>query len=207
MDESAVSIATWMMKTKKQLSRTAVQRNAKAMLLRSGKSIGQNMKTHRLAWAIIALGNLWLLSMLFFTHGPLAVLTAAAFGTVLLITLRRMFLIIGHPGRTVQNWAVEEQKHQHIKTLTGKTTEELETMLQYHMEQGNMEEADRISLSLLAMAEGNPQDASSLPVQMEPNNPDGTSPANGALPSWMTTEKEPEPETESQNLPDWMRKN
>lgn len=207
MDESAVSIATWTMKTKHQLSRKIVQRNAQAFLLRSGKSIGQNMKTHRFGWAVIALANLWLLSMLFFTHGPLAMLTAVAFGTVLLITVRRMFMIIRHPGRTVHNWAVEEQKHQHIKTLTGKTTEELETMLQYHMEQGNMEEADKISLSLLAMVEGNPQGAPAVPVQLKPNNPDGTSPANGALPSWMSNEKEPESETESQNLPDWMRKN
>lgn len=206
INESAVSIATRTMTTKKQLSRTVVKRNAKAFLLRSSKSLGQDFRAHRFGWAVMALANLWLLSMFVWSQaGPLSWLVGMSFALVLAMTLRRVCLVLVHPGRAVHDWAVEEQRHQHIRTLTGKTSEELEKMLQYHLEQGNMEEADKVSLSLLAMAEGNSPEVPSAPNQTQTPAAAGTSPANSALPSWLSNENEPQPE--SSNLPDWMRKN
>ncbi len=205
INESAVNIATYTMKSKKQLGRPTIRRNVKAFFLRSGKSLQHDLKTHRLRWAWIYAMHLYLLSMIVWLHSsPVGLIVAAAELVLVLVTFRLVAHSIFNPGRAVHNWAVEEQKHQHIKTLTGKTSDELEKMLQYHMEQGNMEEADRVSLNLLAMVEGDPTAAQSHICDQAKANDDGTIALNSALPTWMNKDNEPEPD--SSNLPDWMRK-
>lgn len=109
------------------------------------------------------------------------------------------------PARLMHEWALAENEKITISGLKGKTTEELEKLLQYHMEQGNIEAADRISQKMLNMVDGmadnepiplaNPVIASMQATvqhiaqkqQGDPGvvlkMPAGT--ASGSLPSWM----------------------
>jgi hypothetical protein len=122
------------------------------------------------------------------------------------LTLMRLLSPISVKGEQVHQWAVEEQEHQVMASLTGKTTDELEKMLEYHMKYGHLEEADRISQKLLTMVDK--EDASNQ-APAEPATRQDAKPKSGGLPAWMQDGTAADttietPQEEKKKLPDWM---
>jgi hypothetical protein len=74
-----------------------------------------------------------------------------------LITLFRLTKPFNTKGEEVQDWAIAEQEHLTMQSLTGKNEEELEKLLEYHMKYGHIEEADKISQQLLAVVDNGPE--------------------------------------------------
>jgi hypothetical protein len=190
------------------------------------RSIGDDVAAHKWRYAMLCFMHGWILAV-FFTNPYLSFLTAvlAVVETVMIaFTVSLMFEAARKPGRLVHEWAFEENEMQTILTLKGKTTDELEKMLQYHLDNGHMETADKISQQLLNMIDGNPDPygenaaaaaaAAALPVQIaqKPGEagvvlkvPAG---ASSGLPNWMQDGKKAAAEDEQQqqqsSLPDWM---
>lgn len=133
------------------------------------------------------------------------------------------------PGRLVHEWAFEENEKITISSLKGKTAEELDKLLKYHLDNGNMEAADRISQKMMNMADGTVDNdpiplatptihSAHVPVQQIAQKPDPgvvlkvpAAGANSTLPAWMLdgnangkkTAAEDEPQQQT-HLPDWM---
>lgn len=188
---------------------------AKTTAQRVLRSIGDDIRAHKWRYAMVCVVHAWLLAVLF-TQAELTLVTlVVGLAEVIMVALTvRMFgLAARHPGRLVHEWALQENQHQTITSLKGKTTEELETMLQYYMENGNIEAADRISQQLLHMVDGIAAvDEQPAPVVEVPKkNEDGSAiKISSGLPNWMQdgkTAAEDEQQQQSKsssNLPDWM---
>jgi len=124
----------------------------------------------------------------------------------LALTIIRLLSPLSVKGEQVHRWAVEEQEHQTMALLTGKTADELEKMLEYHMKYGHLEEADRISQRLLTMVEK--EDPANPPPSAQLAKPDATAKPSG-LPAWMQEGAPADPTIETpqqqkKKLPDWM---
>lgn len=198
------------MRSSKQSCQKLNSAEKKAAARRALNAVVDDINKHKLAWAVVCLLHGWLLGMILLT--PMFTLTGAiCFFTelaLLVLTVNTLIQSALRPGRVVHEWALEQKKHEDIKKLTGRTTEELEAMLQYHMEQGNIEEADRVSQKLLASVEGHPM-PDAVAVSADPGVVlKVKASADSNLPGWLKDGSEDEqlPEEESANLPDWMRK-
>jgi hypothetical protein len=114
-------------------------------------------------------------------------------------------LLPGNKSEEVHDWALEEHEHVEIARLTGKTPEELDKMLQYHLKYGNIEEADRVSQKLLTLIDKGflPEEEQPAPA---PKAQSGAT-AGNSLPSWMDGSKQEDGEDlkVKENLPDWMK--
>jgi hypothetical protein len=201
------------------------QRKAGALIRRSLRAIGDDCANHKIRYALLFFLHGWLIGLLL-TQPYMTALTAiiAVVELVLIFaTVRMMGNAVRHPGRVVHEWALEQSQKDTISKLKGNTHEELEQLLQYHLAQGNIEEADKISQRMLHMVDGLPLDPlptpAITPVEIAKKTDDGVvlKVATG-LPSWMaegdvtesTTacreeEEKPEPAPETSTLPDWMK--
>jgi hypothetical protein len=131
---------------------------------------------------------------------------AAAFFT---ITILRLLMPMLTPAREVHQWALEEQEHITMMSLTGKTQEELEKLLEYHLKYDNIEEADRISQKLLTLVDKSNQ-AYEDPAAASSSSAPADSVAvievnSGALPGWLQDDDKASGKAASQKLPDWMK--
>ncbi len=130
------------------------------------------------------------------------------------LTLARLFSPMFSKGQQVRDWAVEQQEHVAISTMTGKTPEELEKMVQYHLKYGNIAEADRISQKLIAMVDGNAD------TQLQDAGANSTAPSEQSgqlagekkqgLPGWLRNDENVSPgetieQADKKKLPDWMK--
>lgn len=143
-------------------------------------------------WATTGQSNPWLL---------------AFSATYLALAIYQMVRPLSVKGEQVHQWAIEEQEHITIASLTGKTPEELEKLLEYHMKYGHVEEADRISQKLLAMVEDpNPSDPQTAQAGGAAPQPRADADTKEGLPSWMKNDDKQESSEQpvKQKLPDWM---
>lgn len=186
---------------------------AKATAYRILRSIDDDMKAHKLRYAMVFVLHAWLLAVLFTQAELTSVTLVVGLAEVIMVALTvRMFgQAARHPGRLVHEWALQENQHQTISTLKGKTMEELETMLQYHMENGNIEAADKISQQLLHMVDGIAVGELEPVAEVANKSEDGgVIKISSGLPSWMQdgkTAAEDEQQQQSKsssNLPDWL---
>lgn len=185
----------------KKLSKKISKARVRRTLAVSGAHIVRDIGRHKLRWSIISIMHGWLLATIYvqpYTNF-MSYVAGAAEIVLCMLTLHFLLTPVFRPGRVVHDWAVEESKHQSMKALTGKTSEELEQLLQYHMEQGNIDEADRLSQKLLAVVDG-----TFVESESEISKPTAIKLNNGALPAWMGDEEQAEPQ--QSNLPDWMKK-
>jgi cell division protein FtsB len=108
-------------------------------------------------------------------------------------------------GGSIHRWALEEQEKQLIQKNAATTAEEMEALMAAHMKAGNIEEADRISKQLLALAEGN-QDELYQPAEPADQVIKISEQCEGGLPSWMdnSAPSNAAPEPEKTKLPSWM---
>lgn len=202
------------MKPTKIARKKLTKREATVFVARSLRHMGAEIRAKRWRWSAICFLQLWLI-WLFLQNPTLSFGSGLILGLILgifLLGMQTLAKAAFRPGRQVHDWAVEQSKHEEIKKLTGKTTEELETLLQYHMEQGNIEAADKVSLRLMDMVEGAPH-VDEVVIQETPATilkVPGGNPSGSGLPSWMSdgpaTTDELEAKTEESNLPDWMKK-
>jgi hypothetical protein len=208
-------------------------KETKCAVRRAYRSINDDMCQNKIRWCSV-----------FFLAGLVAALMAtqtlgfvwyvlAGVEFVLLCAMASMAVgAAKRPGRMVHEWALAEHEKITISSLKGKTTDELETLLQYHLTNGNIEAADRISQKLLNMVDGTPDNdpvplAQPSPIPMQKQIAQKADPgvvlkvpaasANSKLPAWMQdgtngtatpvgenkTAAEEEPQQQS-SLPDWM---
>lgn len=123
---------------------------------------------------------------------------------------------------SLHDWALAEAEKEEVSHLSGKNEEELHRILDYHMKQGNIKEADKISKQLLALVDpelgaaadgtGPERDGASAPAAggtisgaaVTSTGDTGyvikTNVSNGQLPEWLSDAEE-----EKKNLPKWMQ--
>lgn len=184
-------------------------------MLRSGKHAVKEINDHKWRWSTICFLHGWLLATMWFQTGLnfTLLVTGLAEAALCILTTYLLVAAVLKPGRFVHEWALEEHTKDTMMSLRGNTSEELETLLKYHMDNGHIDEAERCSHRLLAMAEGNPMPDMNAPAAPRAIGMNGSDPGvklkiTTALPGWMNDGKE-EQETEpadSASLPDWMRK-
>lgn len=200
------------MKKPNQLNKKISKTSTREFFARSFKHVRDDFRHHKIRWAMLVLLNCWVVwtvsqATSTFTIGLLAALQILLF----VVTLRYLALAAFRPGRVVHDWALEEQKHERIKLLTGATAEELEIMLQYHMEQGNIVEADKISQRLLASVDGANHFVEEDGSVVQASQPAATQQKSNAgtehgLPGWLSDEQTEEADAKATaNLPDWMK--
>lgn len=140
----------------------------------------------------------------------LAFLAYCAFVTM------RMFGRDFKKAQEIQEWAVTENEHITMMSLTGKTQDELERLLQYHLDNGNLPEADRISQKLLALVDPVNQFAEvpvevAVPAVAPPADPGFVLNTAVGLPNWLDESEgkqsaaaEPAQPATKKPLPDWL---
>jgi hypothetical protein len=189
------------------------QSNPKSVARRAFRSINDDISAHRWRYAGVCFMHGWLLAVLLTQPYITFVTYVLAFLEVVMVavTVNMLFNAARKPGRLVHEWALQENQHQTITSLKGKTTEELEKMLDYHMENGNMEAADKISQQLLHMVDGMPiNDPEPVPaMEIAKKVEDGSViKISAGLPNWMQEGKaaaEDEQQQQQSDLPDWMK--
>lgn len=155
----------------------------------------------------------WMLATQQVTQGHMDPIWAVFLLLFLSLTVIRLISPIFSKGQELRDWAIEEQEHERIKNLTGKTQEELEEMLQYQLKYGNLEEADRISQKLLAMVDGNAPSDEQKGVS-QASAPSDQPAAQKGLPSWMqqdapagqgATDSQEQQAPGKEKRPEWMQ--
>jgi hypothetical protein len=190
----------------------------KSRARRACLSINDDVGAHKWRYGTLCFMHGWILAVLL-TQPYLSLVSAVLCVlevVMVALTVSLLFEAARKPGRLVHQWAVDEAETQTILALTGKTTEELEKMLQYHLDNGHIEVADKISQQLLHMVDGNPDpygENTPAPVaEVAMKVDDGVVlkvPAGSGLPAWMQDGKgkaaaEEEQQQQQSKLPDWM---
>lgn len=197
------------MSQKKSLARSlpVLRRRLSHKVKQFKHDLGYELKVKRRKWlATFGIFGIYSIAMfcaiaLFAAEG-LDIEAWAMLGSYLVMCLVLKFYFWGSiygKGGSIHRWALQEQENQLIQKNAPTTVEEMEALMAAHMKNGNIEEADRISKQLLAIAEGNQDELN--PPAIAADQVIKITESSGGLPSWLDDNA---PEPKKTKLPSWM---